>query len=393
MDSEQQFTYLDNNATTQPSKAVCDAVSGALLRSYGNPSSIHELGAIARQELNSARDHIADLLTAKPEQIVFTSGATEANNLALHSIVSESPNRTIITSAVEHPSILKHCEHLGDSGSRVIVLPVDKNGQISLEDLEKHLKESEAVVSIQWANSETGVLQPIDDIASLCHEFGAVLHTDAVQAVGRIPIDVSTSTIDCLSLTAHKLHGPKGIGALFIRQPEQHAPMMLGGSQEFGIRAGTENTSGIIGFGVAASDRNKSWQKSICQLNKLRDEFESQVLSQIKDTSVNGQKELRVVNTSNICFHGLNGEALIARLEQANIFCSQNSACNNHKPEPSHVLRAMGLSEEESYSSLRFSFSVLNTHDEVNHVVSTISDIVKQMRVFNRNRLNVNNVA
>ncbi len=366
--------YLDNNATTHTLPEVQEAVLDAMGRGFGNASSAHAAGDRARRQLDVARDCLAGLLGAEGDQLIFTSGGTEANNNVLFSLLLESNGpRRLITSTVEHSSILKAAEWLEEKGVQVTYLPVDSKGQISPRNLEEALGQAANLVSIQWVNNETGVIQPVEEFARICCEKGVPLHSDAAQAVGKIPINLFDSGIGFLSLTAHKLHGPQGVGALYSRNPRQLSPLLRGGPQERKLRAGTENISGIAGLGAAAKLRSQNLEQTIEQLSGLRDDFEKRLQEAVPNTLVNGNESSRVCNSTNIQFEGIDGQALVVRLDQAGIRCSQSSACTNQRPEPSYVLRAMGLTEEQAYSSVRFSFSVENTHEEIDRTVTEIA--------------------
>ena len=369
--------YFDNNATTQPLPEVRDAMVEVLGVSFGNPSSAHSTGDRARTQIVKARESVASLIGAKDSEIIFTSGGTEANNLAfnsfLYSLCKKQNPPKLITTVVEHSSIIKMGEYLEDLGVEVVFLPVDSNGQLCLDELKNVLTADTTLVSIQWVNNETGVIQPIEEIGQVCKELEVPFHVDAAQAVGKLPMNVATLPVDFLSLTAHKFHGPQGAGALYVRPEQKIHPVLFGGTQEDGIRPGTENVPGIVGMGKAAQLRMEKLSKIQKHLQELRDYFERQILERISDVAVNGDVKKRICNTSNLLFHEVDGQALIARLDMDGILCSQSSACTNQQPEPSYVLRKMGLSEKEAYSSIRFSFSELNTFEEIDYAVDTIA--------------------
>jgi cysteine desulfurase len=374
--------YFDNNATTKPLLPVRKAISDALSDTFGNPSSAHYSGERARNRIDAARDAVAGLIGADPGDVYFTSGGTESNNIVLNSFVFGKTNPKIVTTAIEHSSILKHCEMLEEIGVRISYLPVDGKGVVSFEDLEEFITPDTSLVSVQWVNNETGVIQPIEAIGDLCKKEGVPFHTDAAQAVGKLNIDLSRLPIDLLSMTGHKFHGPQGVGALYSRDRRSLRPLFFGGSQEGGIRPGTENVAGIAGIGKAAEIRSRRIRKVQKQLSELRDRFEDQILARIPGVEINGCKERRVCNTTNLLFRGVDGQALIAQLDQLDVRCSQSSACTNHRPEPSYVLRAMGLSEQDAYSSVRFSFAEGNTMDEVDWAVQQIEAICQRLRKF-----------
>jgi cysteine desulfurase len=375
--------YLDNNATTQPLPEVLEAMIEVLGEGFGNPSSAHAAGDRARDSMRCAREAVAALIGADPSMIVFTSGGTEANNLVFASVLGGHGARPrIVTTAVEHSSIPKYCEYLRELGVDVITLPVNRAGRLSLQDVEVAVTPETSLVSVQWVNNETGVMQPVAQIGELCRERGIPFHTDAAQAVGKLPMNVSTLPIDFLSLTAHKFHGPQGVGALYARHRRWLTPMLRGGSQEEGLRAGTENVPGIVGMGKAATLRLARLDDIQPYLHGLRDRFEHRVLDMVPGTEVNGDRTQRVCNTTNLLFRDIDGEALMAQLDHVGIRCSQSSACTNMRPEPSAVLRAMGLSEDEAYASVRFGVSEQNTVDEIEWAAMQIREICTKLRAF-----------
>jgi cysteine desulfurase len=359
----------------------------ALGGSFGNPSSVHASGERSRGYLLHARESLAQLLGCNPSQIVFTSGGTEANNLIFNLLIARKLRGgrvpRVITTKIEHSSILKMCEYLEEVGVEVILIPTDRSGKIRVQEIESAMTNETDLVSIQWVNNETGVIQPIKEIGAICKSKDILFHTDAAQGVGKIEIDLEALPVDFLSLTAHKFHGPQGIGALYIKDPKSVHPLFWGGAQEGGVRPGTENVPGIAGGGVAADHRFKNFDIIERKIRNIRDLFENMVFHRIPETEVNGDTLDRVCNTSNLLFKGIDGQALVARLDQVGIRCSQSSACTNQRPEPSYVLREMGLSESEAYSSVRFSFSELNTPEELDFVVEQISQICEQMKKFN----------
>jgi len=378
-----QEIYLDNNATTRPLPEVRKAMFEVLGGQFGNPSSVHSVGERARQKITLARNSVASLFGGVPSRLIFTSCGTEANNLIFSSATWGRPKPfRIITSQVEHSSILAMCDHLEALGGEVIKLPVNRAGLVDIEGLNAALSEETALVSIQWVNNETGVIQPIQTICKICKSKQVPFHTDAAQAVGKLRINISSLPIDYLSLTGHKFHSPQGVGALYSLCLDTVHPTLFGGTQERGLRPGTENFPGIIGMGVAAQVRYENLSEHIERLEILRDQFEKQVLELVPQVIINGGQADRVCNTSNLFFEGVDGQALVARLDQEGIYCSQSSACTNQRPEPSYVLQAMGLSEEEAYSSLRFSFSIENTFEEIEVATRKISKICKQLREF-----------
>jgi cysteine desulfurase len=369
--------YLDNNATTPALPEVVRTVTEALMEGFGNPSSAHARGDLARCQLQRARETVAGFLGAEPEQLVFVSSGTEGNNAVLGGVRVS----TLITTAVEHPSVLSPIAAAAGRGAAVVELGVDCSGLIALSALEAALRAaSRVLVSVQWASGETGVVQPIEEIAAICRRHGALLHVDAAQAVGRLPIDLRRISINFLTFSGHKLHAPPGIGVLFVRAPGAMAPWLLGGGQEQGLRSGTENLPGVLGLAAAIEHRASRFAEALRSMRQLRDALEREVLASVPDVKVNGGGAPRLGNTSNLRFAGVEGQALLAALDRAAIRCSQASACSSRRPEPSYVLRAMGLSGDEAFASLRFSVSILNTADEMDRAVKTIQAAVARLR-------------
>jgi cysteine desulfurase len=378
-----QQIYLDNNATTQPLPEVIDAMTGAMTVWFGNASSGHSRGDLARKVLEHARVTVARLLGAPDDTVIFTSGATEANNLAILSCLPTDPAKgRIVTTTVEHSSILKLCDQLEELGTQIIRVPVDSNGLVDLGRLEHSLTAETSVLSVQWVNNETGVVQPIEAIAAIANAKGIALHVDAAQAFGKLNLQIAALPVDYLSVTAHKIHGPQGIGALYVQPRRTVRPLLRGGPQESGRRAGTENLPGIAGFGRAAELRAGRMQEVAEYVGTLRDRFERMLIAALPDIRVNAGGAPRVSGSTNILFDGVDGQALVARLDQARLYCSQSSACTNQRPEPSYVLRAMGLSEEEAYTGVRFSFSELNTVAEAHSAAELVIETVRALRAF-----------
>lgn len=366
--------YLDNAASTRPLPIVRDAVLRAMEIDFGNPSSAHGAGRRARQALEDARDQVAGLAGADRSHVVFTSGGTEANNLLLRS-VAKSGFRRIITTAIEHSSILGLLDAVAETGVEVKILSVDSNGLIDLEHLERLEIDPRTLVSIQWANNETGVLQPVIAASEIVARRKGRFHTDATQAVGKLSIDFSASPIDALTITAHKIHGPQGSGALLVKQHIRPAPLLLGGSQEGGLRVGTENFPGIIGFGVAAEHRLATLRTFVRQTRSLRDIFEASLRDALLDARINGAMADRVCTTGSVTIPGVDGQALIAQLDARGIRLSQSSACTNMRPEPSYVLRAMGLDEDAAYSTIRYAMSEDSTFEACTRAAASIAEI------------------
>ena len=377
--------YLDNNATTEPLPEVREAVSRALSIGPANPSSPHTAGEPARQLIAEAHDAVAGLIGASPEEIFFTSGGTEANNWALH-LVEAFNKRHLLTTPVEHESVLRKTEMLAANGVAIGELPVDRNGIIYLNAADELITPEVGLVSVQWVNNETGVIQPIEKLAAICKERGALLHTDAAQAVGKLALNMKNVNVDYLTFTGHKIHAPMGVGVLYRRHGAPLVPLLGGGMQETGKRPGSQNLAGIAGLAVAARIRQRRYTEVLKSITQLRDMFESMVLSACDGACVNTDASAaRVCNTTNIRFPGVFGEAFLASLINAGIYCSQGSACTSQIPEPSHTLLAMGLNPEAAYQSIRFSFSELNSAEEIKHAVHTISKAYVRMKtIFER---------
>lgn len=371
--------YLDNNATTPLLPEVSRAIHDALGVGASNPSSPHQAGDAARQLILDAREAVAELVGASPTDVYFTSSGTESNNWVLHALTRRD-GAEVVTTPIEHESIRQKAEMLKAEGVRVHELPVDGRGTVLLDRADDLISTDTSLVSVQWVNNETGVVQPIQQIAQICRARGVPFHTDGAQAVGKMPIDLSTQMADYVTFTGHKFHAPKGIGVLWRRPGTPLLPMLGGGTQEHGLRPGTENLLGIVGIGQAASIRKQRLSDVLALLSELRDRFESAVLQACDGAVINGGSAPRVCNTTNVQFCGVDGEALMAQLNNHNVYCSHSSACTSQLPEPSHVLTAMGLSTEEAFSSIRFSFSELNTADEVDQAVEVIAGTYAKLK-------------
>lgn len=377
--------YLDNNATTRPDPRVVEAMIPFLTEQFGNPSSMHAFGAGVGAAMREARARVQALLGAAfDHEILFMSGATEANNTAILSTLRANPGRrAVVTSSVEHHAVLTVLEHLGKTeGVEVRVVPVDNQGRLDIEAYRKALGPDVALVSLMWANNETGVINPIPELASLAKEVGAVFHTDAVQAVGKVPVSVAGGDIDLLSLSAHKFHGPKGIGALYVRKGTRFRPILRGGGQERGRRAGTENVPGIVGMGVAALLAGEAVYGATPRIQALRDRLEAGLLAAVPRCFAVGGEAERVPNTSTIAFEYIEGEAILLLLNKAGIAASSGSACTSGSLEPSHVLRAMDVPFTAAHGAIRFSLSRETTGSEVDHVIATVPPIVERLRSF-----------
>ncbi|MBG0792189.1 cysteine desulfurase NifS [Methylocystis sp. H62] len=375
--------YLDNNATTRADPEVVAKMLPFFSEEFGNASSSHGFGVEVSGAVREARRSVQALLgAAHDHEIVFTSGGTESDNAAiLAGLAAREGRDEIVTTAVEHPAILSIVEHLQKTrGVTVHLIGVDARGRIDLDAFRSVLGPKTAIVSAMWANNETGTLFPIEELARLAHESGALFHTDAVQAVGKIPIDLKTTQIDFLSLSGHKLHGPKGIGALYVRKGTKFAPFLRGGHQERARRGGTENTPGIVGLGAAAELARLRLQEDAAYIAALRDRLEAGVTQRIAQCQISGDVDNRLVNTSNIAFSDIEGEAILTHLDRAGIAASTGSACTAGSTEPSHVLRAMNVPEEALHGAIRFSLSRENTIEEIDDVLETLPGIVAKLR-------------
>jgi len=383
--------YLDNNETTHLLPAVREAIAKAMAANLGNPSSPHFAGDKARRAIEQSREQVASLVHAEPSQIVFTSGATEANNAVISGVMAQRTSTGaphFVACVTEHSSILAPLEAVAQRGAQVTLLPVDHAGGLPLATLSDVLATRPHLVTIQIANSETGRIHPVKEIAALCRSKGVLFHTDASQAVGKIAVDVIDLGVDLLTFTAHKIHGPSGSGALYSRIPSRTPVFMHGGQQENGFRGGTPNILGIVGFGAAAAERSSRLDEVVGGMMANRDRFEATVRADLGSTRINAGVSQRLPNTSNICFHGIDGQALVGRLEQRGLYCSQTTACTSRRPEPSYVLRSMGLSEADAYSSVRFSFGELNLARDADEAAQIVcSEVVQLRRVNERLRL------
>ncbi|ADH85543.1 cysteine desulfurase NifS [Desulfurivibrio alkaliphilus] len=376
--------YLDNNATTKVDPAVLEAMLPYFGELYGNPSSMHSFGGQVGRTLATARQQVASLIGATAEEIVFTSCGTESDSTAILAALQAFPEkRHIVTTRVEHPAVKHLCEHLDrltGHKHRVTKLPVDRDGLLDLEQYEAALNDDTAVVSVMWANNETGVLFPVEEMAKIAKSRGVLFHTDAVQAVGKIPINMAESAIDLLSISGHKLHAPKGVGALYVRKGAPFAPLIIGGHQEKGRRGGTENVTSIIGLGQACELAAARLEEENSRVRQLRDKLEEGLLSQIPNAILNGHKEQRLPNTTNISFEYVEGESILLHLDQYGICASSGSACTSGSLEPSHVLRAMGVPFTAAHGSVRLSLSVFNTEEEIDYVIAKMPGIIAKLR-------------
>ncbi|HOD75062.1 MAG TPA: cysteine desulfurase NifS [Syntrophorhabdaceae bacterium] len=375
--------YLDNNATTMVSREVLDEMLPFFHDRYGNPSSMHSFGGRVARELSDARHKVASLLGADPEEIIFTSCGTESDNTAIMSSLLVKPGKThIVTSRVEHPAIKVLCEHLAQKGYRVTMVGVDSDGRLDMDEYEASLTPDTAIASIMWANNETGVIFPVEEAARLARDRGIVFHTDAVQIVGKIPIDMKGNAVDMLSLSGHKLHAPKGIGVLYVRKGTKFSPFLIGGHQEKGRRGGTENVAGIVGLGKACELAAASMEKENTYVRALRDRLENSLLAAIPQSRVNGVRDERLPNTTNISFEFVEGESILLLMDQHGICASSGSACTSGSLQPSHVLRAMGVPYTMAHGSIRFSLSVYNTEEDIDLVIRELPPIIDKLRVL-----------
>jgi cysteine desulfurase len=379
--SDPAIYYFDNNATTRVAPEVVDGMLPFLREYWGNPSSTYAFGRQVGEHVDRARARVAALINAEPREILFTSCGTESNNSAIHSALATQPaKRHVLTTAVEHSANTKFCALLQKQGYTVTFLPVAPDGGLDLELLEKSIRPDTAIVSVMWANNETGVLFPIREIAAICRRQGVLFHTDAVQTPGKLKIDVRELDVDFLSLSAHKLHAPKGIGLLYVKRRAKYQPYIVGGGQERGRRGGTENVAYIVGFGRAAELAAASLEDENTRVRALRDKLENAILGSIPGASRNGAKEPRLPNTSNIAFEGVEAEGILMLLDQAGICASSGSACTTGSLDPSHVLTAMGCSAARARSSIRFSLGIYNTEAEVDYVLQCLPGIIAKLR-------------
>lgn len=373
--------YLDNNATTKVAPEVLEAMLPYFSDLYGNPSSMHSFGGQVGKEVRKARERMAALLGASPEEIIFTSCGTESDNAAVRSALSSYPEKKhVVTSRVEHPAIRALCAHLATHGYRVTEIPVDGEGRLDMEQYRRALTPDAAIVSLMWANNETGVIFPVEKAAEMARERGILFHTDAVQAVGKIPINLHSTAIDMLSLSGHKLHAPKGIGVLYVRKGTKFSPFLIGGHQERGRRGGTEATTSIIAMGVAAelADRKMEYENTV--VRRLRDKLEGELLKTVPNTKVNGDRVNRLPNTSNISFEFVEGEGILLMMDEYGICASSGSACTSGSLQPSHVLRAMGIPFTMAHGSIRFSLSIYNTEEEIDFILDKLPPIIETLR-------------
>jgi cysteine desulfurase len=373
--------YMDNNATTQVAPEVLEEMTPYLTQLYGNPSSMHTFGGQVAHKIRDARQQVAALLGCDVDEVIFTSCGTESDNTAIMGMLAAVPNkRTVITTRVEHPAVLSPCRTLEQHGYRIIELNVDKHGNLDMAEFESSLNEDIALVTVMNANNETGVIFPIEKMAAVCKDKEVPFHTDAVQAAGKIPLNMKQSNIDLLSLSGHKLHAPKGIGALYVRRGTRLSPYMLGGHQEANRRGGTENVAGIVALGKACELAQRFMEDENTFVKELRDRLQEKILASCPDCMVNGDLQNRLPNTLNISFEFIEGESILMMLDRFGICASSGSACTSGSLEPSHVLRAMGVPFTAAHGSIRFSLSRYNTQEEVDFVADKLPAIVNRLR-------------
>lgn len=376
-----QLIYLDNNATTRVDPAVVEEMMPYLTEHYGNPSSGYRFGQQVGKALDLARERVAALLGCEPGEILFTSCGTESTNAAINSaLLMDRDRQHIVTTRVEHSATLKTCELLAKRGYEITWLGVDQRGQIDLAELEAAIRPDTALVSMMWANNETGVLFPIAEIAEIVRRKGALFHTDAVQAIGKIPLRLADAKINFVSLSGHKLHCPKGVGALYVGARTRFAPFMTGGGQENGKRAGTQNVASIVALGKACEIAGQWIAHEETEIRAMRDAFETGLLTRVGGAQVNGDRFHRLPNTTNVAFEGIDSEAVLMLLDQHGICCSSGSACTTGSVHASHVLKAMGFTDERARSSLRFSFGRFNTPEEVGRALEIVEKVIGKLR-------------
>jgi cysteine desulfurase len=378
---QKKIYYFDNNATTKVAPEVVEAMLPFLSEQYGNPSSSYQFGKLAGEQVKIAREKVAAMINADPREVIFTSCGTESNNSAIHSaLVTHPGKRHVLTTAVEHSANIKFCEFLEKRGFEVTFMPVESDGAIDVHLLEKNIRPDTAIVSVMWANNETGVVFPIEEIAAICRSKEVLFHTDAVQTPGKSKIDVADLGVDFLSLSAHKLHAPKGIGILYVKRRTKYQPYVIGGGQEQGRRGGTENVASMVGFGRAAELAMASLNDENTRVRALRDRMEKSILGTIPNSIRNGDASSRLPNTSNIAFDFVEAESLLLLLDQAGICASSGSACTTGSLDPSHVLVAMGLTPARARASIRFSLGIYNTDAEVDYLLEQLPPIIAKLR-------------
>jgi len=375
--------YLDNAASTEIHPEVVKEMLPYFDKYYGNPSSIHQFGRKAKNAIEKARKQVAALIGAEPNEIIFTSGGTESNNTIFYGIISQGEKfelSHIITSSIEHDAVLEPIRQFEKNGCQITYLPVDKHGMINLDDITKSISKQTVMISIMFANNEVGTIQPIKEISKICNKYQIPLHTDAVQAVGKIPINVKELGVDALSISSHKINGPKGVGALFLKKGSTTTPYIVGGGQEDGMRSGTENVASIVGFGKACEIAKDKLSDNISHFQTLHSSMLSRIVKEIPHVKLNGHPQNRIFNNIHLTFLGINGEDLIIKLDEHGIAASTGSACSVHTQKASHVLKAMGFNHEQITGSLRISFGYTNTLNEVEQTVEVLKKVVSELR-------------
>ena len=374
--------YLDNAASTPVHEQVLDEMIPYLQEQFGNPSSIHKYGRSADRAIKNARKQIANLINAEPKEILITSGGTESNNTAIFGITQAKKGNHIIISSIEHDAILEPCKILEKKGFEITLIPVNDLGLINLKDIQNSISSETCLVSIMFANNEVGTIQPIEEISNICHQKNIPFHTDAIQAVGKVELDVKKLGIDMLSISSHKINGPKGVGALYIKNGIEIKPFIYGGGQEHGMRSGTENVASIVGFGKACQLAKENMGRNISYLKNLQRKLITKVLEEIPHVTLNGHKDQRIPNNAHFTFLGVNGEDLIIKLDENEVAASTGSACSVHVQKESHVLKAMGFTHEQITGSLRLTVGILNTELEIEKTVDILKKVVKELRGF-----------
>ena len=378
-----RLVYADNNATTRVDDKVLEEMLPYFKEFYGNPSSVHTFGRQVSSKMDLARERVASILGADTSEIVFTSCGTESNNYAIHSSLEAHPDKKhVVTTKVEHPAVLNVCKYFGKNGYEVTELGVNNDGMLDLDELRDSIRDNTAIVSIMHANNETGVIFPIEEIGKIVKEKGVIFHCDAVQAIGKIPVNLKNSNIDLLSMSGHKLHAPKGVGVLFIRKGVRIDPLIIGGHQEDNRRSGTENVPYIIGLGKACEIAEGFVKEEQTEVRRLRDKLEKGIKDQLTHVAISGENSERLPNTSNVSFEYVEGEATLLLLDMAGIATSSGSACTTGSAEPSHVLQAMGIPPVTSRGTIRFSLSRYSTEDEVDYILEKLVPIVKRLQTL-----------
>ena len=378
--------YLDHAATTPVDREVIEAMLPYFSKYYGNASSLHSFGREAYEALEKSREQVAKILNAENKEILFTSGGTESDNLALKGVAYKNRDKIntngphIITSSIEHPAVLETCKYLEKEGFKIKYLSVDKYGIVDLDELSESITKDTFLISIMFANNEIGTVQPIEEIGKIAEENNVIFHTDAVQAIGKIPIDVKKLNVDLLSISSHKIYGPKGVGALFIRKSLNIKPIINGGGHERGLRSGTENIPGIVGLGKACELSRERLDRDIIYMKRLRDKLIKGVLEKIEESYLNGHPEKRLVNNAHFRFTAIEGESILMSLDEKGIAASTGSACSSKELQPSHVLLAIGLSPVEAHGSLRLTVGRENTEEEIDYVIETLPEVVSKLR-------------